>query len=92
MKTETAIMTNGIPMCPYCRKPTKRTAGGVSSTCVYYPPVYDAMGNNTNPDRNSFFTSYKCFECNGSYSSTERFGEEVTVTFNEEHPATSEAE
>ena len=35
------INTNGIPICPNCKKSTKRTVGTSMSTCMYFPPVYD---------------------------------------------------
>ena len=36
--------TNGIPICPYCKKPTIRQQGLVSTTLAYYPPIYDEDG------------------------------------------------
>ena len=60
--------TNGIPMCPYCKKPTKRTGGMGTTTLAYYPPVYDVDGKNTNPDRNINTSSWKCYSCGKSYS------------------------
>jgi hypothetical protein len=60
--------TNGIPICPNCKKPTKRTVGTSTSTCMYFPPIYDENGNNTNPDRNKTTASYTCLECQKDYS------------------------
>ena len=61
--------TNGIPICPYCKKPTKRSGGGMSTcTAVYYPPMYDENGVNTNPDRNTISTEYYCEECGNNYT------------------------
>lgn len=63
--------TNGIPVCPHCDKPTRRTEDGPSmTTCVYYPPIYDENGVNTNPDRNTTTRGYKCLECNESYTTS----------------------
>lgn len=68
MEKEKVIYTNDIPQCPYCKKPTKRSGGdGWTTTCVYYPPMYDENGVNTNPDRNTSSTSYSCEECGKSY-------------------------
>ena len=65
---EKVIYTNGIPQCPYCKRPTKRTVAGASIvTCAYYPPAYNEAGINTNPDRNVHTQSYHCYECNNNY-------------------------
>jgi len=61
------IYTGLIPQCPHCKKPTKRTSHGSSSTLMYYMPVYDENGVNTNPDRNTITTAYECLECNKTY-------------------------
>lgn len=58
---------NDITQCPYCKKPTIRTSGEVISTCVYYPPIYDENGVNTNPDRNTSRTVWHCYECKQDY-------------------------
>lgn len=63
----TVIFTGSIPECPHCKKPTIRTAGMSLVTAVYYPPVYDEKGNNTNPDRNKQTSHYKCNECENNY-------------------------
>jgi len=62
-----AVYTGSIPQCPHCERPTIRTRGMSSSTMVYFPPVYDEQGRNTNPDRNSTTTDYDCSECKNSY-------------------------
>jgi hypothetical protein len=62
------IERSGIPLCPYCKKPTKRTGGCESITAMYFPPVYDENGNNTNPDRNIRTSNWKCFECENEYT------------------------
>lgn len=61
------IETNGIPQCPYCEKPTLRSEGMSTITAMYYPPVYDENGINTNPDRNITTTYWKCLECCRDY-------------------------
>lgn len=70
METERqkVIDTGGIPQCPYCKKPTKRTGVGGSVTCMYFLPVYDEHGNNTNPDRNTRTSGWECFECKKHYT------------------------
>lgn len=62
------IDTGGIPQCPYCEKPTKRTGGAGSVTCMYFPPIYDENGHNTNPDRNTTTSYWECLECKKNYS------------------------
>ena len=61
--------TNGIPICPYCQEPTKRT-GEAWGTCtlVYYEPTYDENGNNINPDRNVQTWTYHCCKCGRDYT------------------------
>jgi len=63
----TSDFTNGIPICPYCKKPTRRTVGSSSETLMYFCPIYDKEGNNTNPDRNTLTTNWQCLECGKSY-------------------------
>lgn len=62
------IYTGTIPQCPHCKKPTKRTGGGGSTTLMYYQPVYNEKGENTNPDRNINTSSWNCFDCGKEYS------------------------
>jgi len=59
--------TNGIPICPNCKKPTRRQLIDSSATCAYYPPVYDEEGNNVNPDRNIITNKYQCIACGHVY-------------------------
>ena len=60
--------TKGIPVCPYCKKPTRRQKLGSTKTSRYFPPIYDEEGNNTNPDRNTITVEYYCLECNKPYT------------------------
>ena len=60
-------MTNGIPICPHCKEPTSRTGGSSQVTLMYYPPVYDKDGNNTNLDRNTVTSQWCCKECEHRY-------------------------
>jgi len=70
-KEKTKIMkyktTNGIPICPYCKKPTIRSGGGGTKTLAYFAPVYDKEGKNTNPDKNIITYSWRCNECGKDY-------------------------
>ena len=59
--------TNGIPICPYCQRPTKRTGGGGNSTLMYFPPRYDERGQNINPDRNILTFEWRCEKCGKVY-------------------------
>lgn len=51
-------MTNPNPQCP--RDDCRFLNHGGSTTCVYYPPIYDKNGVNINPDRNT--TTLKILE------------------------------
>jgi len=62
------IYTGSIPQCPHCEKPTTRIPKDSYTTCMYYPPVYDENGNNTNPDRNTTTTDYSCLDCQNEYT------------------------
>lgn len=69
MAKEKAIMTNGIPQCPHCKKPTERTtSGGGRRTAKYYRPHYDEDGKNTNPDKNRTTRKYTCLSCGNTYA------------------------
>jgi len=67
MENKEVIFTNDIPICPYCNKPTKRSSGVCYKTALYYSPIYDENGNNTNPDRNIITREYQCLECGKTY-------------------------
>lgn len=60
--------TNGVPICPYCNKPTKRSMGIGTVTMRIYEPIYDEKGNNINPDRNIRNKPYHCHECGKDYA------------------------
>ena len=62
--------TSGIPLCPYCQIPTQRTAGASLVTLLYFAPIYNEHGVNTNPDRNTVTTSWYCDKCGCSYSTS----------------------
>ena len=48
--------------------------GGVT-TCMYFTPVYDKYGNNTNPDGNITTGSVKCNVCRLWWHSRTQYGE-----------------
>lgn len=78
MENEKVIETNGIPQCPYCKKPTKRTGGGGSVTCMYFEPVYDKNGVNINPDRNTRKSWWECLECKKGYGTSGNYTDGFT--------------
>jgi quercetin dioxygenase-like cupin family protein len=53
---------------PKCKKPTKIQQGISTTTCMYFPSIYDEEGNNINPDKNRVTTQYTCLECNTIFS------------------------
>lgn len=52
---------------------------GGSTTLVYYLPIYDAHGVNTNPDMNTTSFSVRCFTCGRNWMGKIRGGE-TTLT------------
>lgn len=63
--------------------------GTASSTCAYYPPVYDGHGRNLNPDRNVTRYLESCSTCGRSWDVSECAGE-VTRTAKLEAQSLSE--
>jgi len=59
--------TNGIPICPFCEKPTIRSGGSGKTTLVKFAPIYDKKGKNTNPDRNITTIDWNCHKCGKTY-------------------------
>jgi hypothetical protein len=62
--------TNGIAVCPYCKKPTKRGGGGGMSTLAYFPSVYSEDGTSIGQDQNIHTRNYICYECGNKYAVT----------------------
>uniref|UniRef100_A0A6H1ZCR6 Uncharacterized protein n=1 Tax=viral metagenome TaxID=1070528 RepID=A0A6H1ZCR6_9ZZZZ len=62
--------TKGIPICPYCKKPTKRHAliGTVETTSVIYLPIYDETGKDISIHKSNIVKKYLCLECINSYT------------------------
>lgn len=46
-----------------------------STTCLYYPPVYDGNGINTNPDMNVTSSRIKCDTCGKEFIKAVQGGE-----------------
>lgn len=73
MENEKAIMTNGIPQCPHCKKPTERIGSRAGHrTAMAFHPRYDENGNQINKDRNTSTTKYTCLDCGKEYKVASR--------------------
>lgn len=59
--------TQNIPLCPNCKKPTKRKYEATEVTGMYFKPIYNESGENINPDRNIRTEYYTCSECSKLY-------------------------
>ena len=64
-------MTNPNPTCD---KDCRFTKGITTRTCVYYQPIYDKHGNNTNPDMNITGYSMSCLVCGMEWNVNEQNG------------------
>lgn len=51
----------------------QQTSPGMT-TCMYYPPIYDKYGNNTNPDMNITTYNIKCSVCEKEFHAREQAG------------------
>jgi len=60
-------VSTAIPICPRCMVPTRRMLQGEAATAVYYPPIYDETGRNTNADRNRITQRWECLRCGHIY-------------------------
>lgn len=51
-----------MPICNNCKDEARFTESGMTTTCMDYRPIYDAQGNNTNPDKNvtSWYLTCTC--------------------------------
>lgn len=77
--------TKGIPICPNCDKPTVRTIGYSTSTCLGYTPVYDENGDNVSQDMNTVTSNYYCQGCNNHFA-TKSQGKNTSYIENYSHP------
>lgn len=62
-----------------CDGDCKFTSGLSSQTLVYYMPIYDKGGVNTNPDRNIRTAEYSCVTCQKQYTVSSQYGSETKV-------------
>lgn len=53
--------------------------GRSTTTCMYFQPIYDKRGNNTNPDRNITTTEVHCSSCGKSWVVKQRGGEQIEL-------------
>ena len=61
--------TSGIPICPYCQKPTKRSnIGPNTSTLMAYAIVFDENGRDISEDHNTHRSTYQCHTCGKTYT------------------------
>lgn len=65
---------------PTCNKECKFEESVSTTTCGYYPPVYDKNGVNTNPDGNITTYRVKCNTCKKRWTAFSQFGK---VTYDE---------
>lgn len=59
---------------PFCDKDCRFVYGYTTTTCMYYAPIYDKNGVNTNPDGNITSGRVKCTTCNTSWYSSTQYG------------------
>lgn len=65
---------------PGCEGECRFRVGTGMTTCVYYPPIYDKHGNNTNPDGNTTSGNVWCNVCDKRWWYSTQYGE---TTFKE---------
>ena len=58
-----------------CNNDCRIQFGPSSTTCAYYPPVYDKHGNNINPDRNTTHGECWCRTCGKKWLYATQLGE-----------------
>ena len=61
-----------IPICPYCKVPTKRETGICEVTLLYCPPIYDEHGININTDRITTTIHWHCLKCGKEWVEKEK--------------------
>lgn len=59
-------LTNGVPICPHCKKPTRRMASFRMASMVFKPAMWDEDGKRIEQHMDMYET-YKCLECNNSF-------------------------
>lgn len=68
---------NPNPNCP--REDCRFAFGAMSSTAMYFEPIYDKHGNNVNPDLNIRSGSVTCHTCGKKWTYS-ICGNETTVS------------
>ena len=53
--------------------------GGSTRTLMYFPPIYDKIGRNINPDRNIATTEVRCTTCGKKWIVKERGNEQIEL-------------
>lgn len=69
---------------PNCEGDCRFVCGPEMTTMMYYPPVYDKNGVNTNPDGNTSSQEIACVTCKKRWYSSTKYGkttfEEIDTT------------
>lgn len=66
-----------MPECPDGRDDCLFEEAGHCRSDMYFPPIYDKHGNNTNSDRNPMWWRTKCQTCGREWSSSQVGGDPV---------------
>lgn len=70
MERKEVTYTGSIPKCPNCEQPTERRFIDRQTTAMYFIPVYDKNGKDTNIDRNINESTWHCYNCKNDYTTT----------------------
>ena len=60
---------------PGCEKECIFRVGMITTTAMYYAPIYDKHGNNLNPDGNIKSGTVTCSTCDRQWVSSTQYGE-----------------
>lgn len=61
-------------MKPDCKGECRFLESCTSQTDMYYPPIYNKFGRNTNPDMNITYGTVRCLTCNKRWSTATQGG------------------
>lgn len=61
------IEENMLIECPKCGSKEVALKGKIT-TLVYYPPIYNAKGQNMNPDMNTTKSDFECLSCGNVFN------------------------
>lgn len=53
--------------------------GPSSTTCAYYPPIYNKQGVNVNPDMNTTTRSRRCLSCGKTWTESTQNGKTTII-------------